>query len=697
MERTVLKEGLSIMTFDKSRPCGRIPDCKKTFCVKLLVTLLLVSGLAPGQSVWAHEDLTTGELEVDALYFDLIPSVFGASKYEQKITEAPATVSVVTAEEIARYGYRTIGEILASLPGLYMTNDRNYGYLGIRGFSKPGDFNSRILVLVDGQRYDDSIYLSTGTLTDFPVDVDLIERLEFIRGPGSALYGSAALLGVVNIMTKRGRDISGFETSAEYGSFDTYKIRGSYGTRLDNGLEILLSATKYDSDGQDSLYYLEFDDPSTNNGIYEDNDDDSFESFKAKIGYQNYTFDAAWSSRDKRIPTASYGTVFNDDRAYTNDEYLILGLTYASTWADRLDVTGTLGYTKYDYVGDYPYDWPPVVLNHDVAYANSIGGEFSIGYVLNEQHHLLLGVEGRNAFRQDQLNFDKTPDGPLIYLDDKRSSNNWGVFLQDDITVTPKLNAMLGLRYDNYTAFGGSFSPRVALVYNLPDRFTLKALYGEAFRVPNSYELYFNDDYVTTKPSENLQPEQTQSYELVLEYRFTPSLGGSVSLYKYYVDDVIVLVTDPEDDLLQTQNGATQDIKGLELVLEGRGPWGTEGRLSYAYNDGHDEITKAEPVNSPRHSAKLNFGFPILAEKLSGGAELQYESRRKLLKDGWSRSSLVANLGMETGSFLGSWKISFHVYNVFDTVIEHPGGEEHVQRVIEQNGRSFRLKLVGTF
>ena len=142
------------------------------FCVSTLFNLAM-----------ADEESVSDANEDDALYFDSIPSVFGASKHEQKVTEAPATVSVITAEEIARYGYRNLAEILASLPGIYMTNDRNYGYVGIRGFSLPGDFNSRILILVDGQRYDDPIYMATGVLQDFPMDIDLIERVELIRGP----------------------------------------------------------------------------------------------------------------------------------------------------------------------------------------------------------------------------------------------------------------------------------------------------------------------------------------------------------------------------------------------------------------------------------------------------------------------------------------------------------------------------------
>ena len=670
----------------KANILERVSPALLAFCVSVLFNPAM-----------ADEISASDAIDDDALYFESIPSVFGASKHEQKVTEAPATVSVITAEEIARYGYRNLGEILASLPGIYMTNDRNYGYLGVRGLSVPGDFNTRILILVDGQRYDDPIYLATGILQDFPMDVDLIERLELIRGPGSALYGSAAMLGVVNIITKRGRDISGVEFNAQYGSFDTYKIRGSYGARLDNGLEVMLSATKYGSDGQKKLYYPEYDDPDTNNGIYVNNDHESHESVKAALGYKDFSFNAAWSKRKKGIPTASYGTVFNDNRAYTDDDYLILALAYSSNWAGRYEVSGHVGYTGYHYDGDYPYDWPPVTINRDKTDGRSFDAEFHAGFDVNERHHLMLGVEGRHAYRQDQSNFDILEDGPDFYLDDKRDSTNWGVFIQDDLTLTPKINVVLGFRYDHYDNFGGNTNPRLAVVYKLTGTSTLKALYGEAFRVPNGYELYYNDGGIGSKPPENLQPEDTKYYEFVLEHSFNQYLRGSISLYKYYVHDVLVTVEDPDDELLQVQNGSTVDVSGLEVVLEGDGPWGTEGRISYSHSDGQYEDGDEELPNSPRHMAKLNLEFPFLDDKLSAGIELQYSSRRKLLSEGWSRSYLVANLGLRTRTFSNGLWAGLYGYNLFDEVIEHVPGEEFEQRVIEQDGRSVMFRLNGTF
>jgi outer membrane receptor for ferrienterochelin and colicins len=140
-----------------------------------------------------------------------IPVVEAASKYTQKTTEAPATVTIIGADEVKKNGYRTLSDILAAAPGFYTTYDRNYSYLGVRGFNL-GDFytrNSRVLVMVDGHRINNSLTDGAAIGTDFIFDPDLIDRVEIIRGPGSSLYGNNAFLGVINVITRRGRDMAG--------------------------------------------------------------------------------------------------------------------------------------------------------------------------------------------------------------------------------------------------------------------------------------------------------------------------------------------------------------------------------------------------------------------------------------------------------------------------------------------------------
>jgi len=203
------------------------------------------------------------DLSMEELMKIEVDSVYGASGYEQKVTEAPAFITIITSDEIQRYGYRTLADVLRYVPGFYVSNDRNYSYIGVRGFNRPGDYNSRLLLLVDGHRVNDNVYDEAAIGTDFPIDIDLIERVEVIRGPNSSLYVASAFLGVINIVTKRVRDAKGLTTSGSGASYGTYSPRVTYGHQFESGLAMLLSGTYYDSHGHDSLYYKEFDSPST--------------------------------------------------------------------------------------------------------------------------------------------------------------------------------------------------------------------------------------------------------------------------------------------------------------------------------------------------------------------------------------------------------------------------------------------------
>ncbi|HTT18702.1 MAG TPA: TonB-dependent receptor plug domain-containing protein, partial [Candidatus Sulfotelmatobacter sp.] len=146
-----------------------------------------------------------------------VESVYGASKFLQNVSDAPTSVTVVTAEDIQKYGYRTLADVLQTVHGFYVINDRNYSYVGVRGFLDPRDYNARILFLVDGHRINDNIFDGSYVGTEFPVDVDLIERIEIIRGPNSSIYGTGAFAAVINVITKRGRDMNAAEISAAAG------------------------------------------------------------------------------------------------------------------------------------------------------------------------------------------------------------------------------------------------------------------------------------------------------------------------------------------------------------------------------------------------------------------------------------------------------------------------------------------------
>ena len=201
-----------------------------------LLIALAQSGLAEETNAIPQKPPENSELRLEDLTKLEIPTVEGASKYSQKTTEAPASVSIITSDDVKKYGYRTLAEILQSVRGLQVSYNRNYSFLGIRGFNR-GDYNSRVLVLVNGHRINNSLSDGAFIGTEFILDVDLIDRVEVIRGPGASLYGNNAFFGVVNVITRKGRDLSGYgaELSGEVGSFDTYKGRATFGQKFENG------------------------------------------------------------------------------------------------------------------------------------------------------------------------------------------------------------------------------------------------------------------------------------------------------------------------------------------------------------------------------------------------------------------------------------------------------------------------------
>jgi iron complex outermembrane receptor protein len=640
-------------------------------------------------------DLT--EMSLESL---MSVSVISASKYEQKATEAPSSVSVVTAAEIRKYGYRTLADILNSLRSFYVTYDRNYNYIGVRGFAPPGDFNTRLLLLVDGHRINDGIFDTATIGTEFILDVDLIDRVEVIRGPSSSLYGSNAFFGVINVITRRGKDLKGIEVSGEAASFGTFKGRATYSTRFGNGLEVLVSGTAFRSEGQD-LFFPEFNDPATNNGIAEKRDGDEFHSFFSTLAYRDFTFQAAYISREKTIPTGSYDTEFNDPRNRTVDDRYYADLRYDHGIDEKTSIAARVFYDWYGYRGDYVFSdnainpVPPFrFVNKDDTRNGWWGAEVKLTRRMLETHRLTVGAEYRDYFRQDQRNFDENPFASR--LDDKRSTSVWAIYLQDEFEIAKGLILNAGVRHDRYSTFGGTTNPRVALIFNPRPKTTLKLLYGKAFRAPDVFEMFYTDGGVTQKANPALRPEKIETVEGVIEQSIGDHLRLLAAGYHYKITDLITQEIDPVDTLLVYRNVAPVRARGVETGLNGRWENGLEGRASYTYQKTTDGLGQ-EPVNSPRHLAKLNLIAPLSAEKVFAGGETQYVGKRTSLQGDIARAYYVVNLTLSGRNLVPGLDGSAGVYNLFDHRYGDPTGNKLPEDILPRDGRSFRAKLTYRF
>ena len=623
-----------------------------------------------------------------------IPKVVGASKYEQKTTEAPSSISIIPRDDLRRYGHRTLADALQSLQGFHVSNDRNYSFLGPRGIDL-GDFNSRTLLLVDGHRVNNNLTDGAALGSEFILDLDLIDRVEVIRGPGSVLYGNNAFFGVINVVTRKGSQLDGAEVSGEYASFDTYKGRLSVGKSFKNGPEFLVSGTLYDSAGSDGIYFPEFDERiSTNpaakdNGLARNMDADSSGSLFGSMSYRGFTLQGGWVSRKKVNPTALQFTTFNDPRLRTVDDRSYVDLTFTHEFPDVVEVSASVYYDRSGYQIGYPVGTPVAsAFFQEVQAGEWWGAELQLTKRLWDRHTVIAGVEYRDDFRQEKRVFDDT----ATYTDLQASRQSYGTYLQGDFALGSKLHLIAGVRYDQYGEIDPTINPRVAAIWNPIGQSTFKAIYGTAFRSPNFIE-------VGDPRLRSVEPEEITSYELVYEQGIGEHLRSSVAGFYNQMDRLIVF---------ESGGFANVDARsqGLELALEGNWSGGLRGRASYTFQETDNDSASGHFPNSPQHLFKFNLSVPVLKEKLFVSAEYQFTGSRRTSFTSDTGDTLpgvdapgysVLNLTLLGKNIVKNLDASASVYNVFDQAYSDPSTSYHVQDKIPRDGIGFRLKLTYGF
>jgi outer membrane receptor for ferrienterochelin and colicins len=635
----------------------------------------------------------------EMLLFQEIPSVEGASRYEQLVTQAPSSVTIVSASEIKKMGYRTLAEILEGVRGFFVNYDRKYSYVGVRGFARPGDYNSRVLLLIDEHRINENVFETAFIGNEFPMDIDLIERVEIIRGPGSSIYGSNALLAVINVITRKGKDLRGFEVSGSAGSFDTYEGRASYGNKWENGLEALISGSYYNSQGQ-NLFFKEFNSPQTNNGLAVNCDYENFYKFFSNFSWHDFNLQGIYSSRDKGIPTGTNGAVFNDDRNQSLQDRSYVDLRYDHRFENDLNFMARAFYDQYrshdDYVFDHLIYDNPLERVIDRAYTREgwAGTEMQLSKMLFEKHYVTLGYEFRDNFNQDQGSADVNPY--YKWFDVAKHSYDMGVYLQDEFRIRKDLILNGGVRYDQYSTFGGTINPRVGLIYMPTGESDFKLLYGTAFRAPSAYEMYY-DDGLSQEGNPKLKPEKIETYEVVWEQYFHKYWRLTVSGYYYTISDLISETIDPSNGLEQFQNINSANAKGIEFELDRHwlDKWDTS--ISYDLQRTTDGQTGSVLPGSPMHLVQFKLIAPLFNEWLFAGTELVWMSSRKTLAGKDAGEHLIGNLTLFSNKLLKNLEVSASVNNIFDQRYSDPGGPANVEDLIEQDGISFHVKFTYRF
>ena len=651
----------------------------KRFSLTIAMTLTLAGGVTGAEAQDTPTDDLSGK-SLEALLDVPVESVEGAARHTQRTTEAPASVTVITSSDIETFGWRTLADVLRSVRGFHVTYDRNYSYVGVRAFGRPTDYNNRVLVLLNGHRTNDSIYDGALLGTEFPLDLAMVERIEVVRGPGSALYGTSAFFAVVNVITKRGAHVGAGDVQLEAGSLDTYKVRASHGWSDQTGRDLLLSVTRYQSGGHASLYFPEFDAAATDHGLAVGNDGDQATDVLATARVGNFHFNGVVGDRKKRIPTGSWGTTFNDPGFFTRDVrgWATVGYTREMGPAS---VTVDGYYDRYRYSGIYPFE----ALYDDGSFADALGSDATVRW-RSGRHAFTTGVEQRTNLRQNQW----YGLGPARDIDDRRSSQEIAAFGQDEISLTSRLTAVLGARYDWWSLKGGTGRPRLGIVYRTADDTAVKALYGEAYRAPNLYELYYTTARVTA--ANDLKPELARTMELVFERRVGRHVRATATGYYTRSSNLI----DPEfgyDESIRYANKESARSSGVEFEAESRWGSGVLVRGSLAVQramalEAHERLS-----NAPGELGTIHVAVPFWRRQLVAASESIYTSARATVGGDMLPSFWLSNLTLTYRPVRMPLTIAGSVYNAFDAHYADPVGVEFRQAAIEQDGRTAALRV----
>jgi iron complex outermembrane receptor protein len=613
--------------------------------------------------------------------------IVGASKYQQKQDEVAASVSVITRQEIQAFGWHTLAEALSSLPGIYTTYDRQYSYIGMRGFSLPGDLNTRVLITINGNRVNDPTFDQGPTGPEFPLDIDMIERIEFIPGPGGAVYGQNAMLGVVNVVTRDGAGVGGTELAAAYETPQSLaQGRVSWGKSLDNGLDLVVSATDLRAAGENR--YFDYG-ASGIAGEAVGLDGERNQQLFARIARGPWTLEEVYGNHTKDDPTGAFLSDPLVSGSYQGDRHSMTQLQFReANAADTLETSARVFGGTEIYSSQLSYGTPPTPFLSP-ADSTWFGAELRVLSTALASHKLMLGLETQyNAHENQAADY---PADPALDLFIGRSGYRIGLYAQDEWRITRSLAATIGWRIDRNDETRDRLSPRVGLIWQATPLTTLKTLYGIAYRAPNVYERDYGDG-VTQTANPTLGGERIGTLEFVADQRVGRDLTVRGSIYQWVLSDIITLGVDPLTGLSQYQTGETAKARGVELSADDTWELGARLRGSVALQNAAYLGGRPLP-NSPKVLGKLNLSTPLPWGGLQLAGELRYDGPRLSLDGTYLGGYLLSNLILSTERIAPGLRVSVGLYNLLDRSYTQPGSDTSWQNAFEQDGRSIQFKL----
>ena len=641
---------------------------------------------------------------------DDVQVVTTAGGYEQKITDAPASISVVSQEDLKNKKYANLAEAIEDVEGVDVRGGN--GKTGGLNISIRGMGSENTLILIDGKRQNSSGNNTPNgfgeTNNNFLPPLSAIERIEVIRGPMSTLYGSDAMGGVVNIITKKvanewtgniGIDRT-FNESSQFGDSNTVNTYIS-GPIVKDLLGLSLRASHYGRDASNIKYGDGAEVDKRGNSPVEGKN----YTFGAKLNFtpvdnHDFYFDA-YSSRQKynndkaqlgTLNTATNSQGYDENLRFEKEQFTLghisrfnAGTLESSILRGETETIGRLipGKIGQSYVG------MPTIVAGEKRELKNTDTVFDTKFVSDIVDNNIITLGGQ--FWKSEFN-----DG---LVEDKFKQDMWALFVEDEISITDALALTLGGRYDHHDKFGGNFSPRAYAVYGVNDNWTVKGGVSRGFKAPQVQALHDGINGATSQGKKltignpNLKPEKSTNYETGVYYKADNGfLANATVFYNEYSDkiesDGEVIVSGkagiPNGTYAKSSNIGKAETKGLEIgtkipIIE---TLDLSANYTFMKTEKKAGPNKGEPfAKTPEHSlnATLNWQItPALNTWLKG----EYRSDRLRFTEKYdnltAENKLIYNqVGNEIKSYTlahlgGSYKwnkdltFSATIYNLFD-------------------------------
>jgi iron complex outermembrane receptor protein len=626
------------------------------------------------------EDLTTVPFE------QLMQTeVITASKLARQVSDAPSAVSIVTAEDIRTYGYRTLADVINSFPGLYTTSDRNYEYMGGRGFGKTnGDYAGRVMLLIDGYATQDNLFSQVFLGNDGILDIELIERVEYVPGTGAVSYGNNAMLGIINIVTKKGADFDGTQISTRLSSYGGQQQRITYGKQYENGADVLLSFSGMTSEGRKSMQFHEFDNVGNalgqNLSDARNRDGEQNSRFFAKLTQDNFMVELAHVDRQKNIPTGYYSSSAPGLRTQSSDKNTFVNAKYENDVGLNLKSATRFYAGSYENRDHIDYIKSSTLMLDDTIPSeqwinrknqhtgNWVGIDQKFVSTQINDHTIVFGAEIRADLRQDYIRSYFYPNGNRVDATGKKYINRNervinSIYIEDAINIAKDWQLVLGLRDDQTSDGFNSNNPRLSLIHELSNVTTLKASYSNGFKFPNGYDAYLSNRFGYKPASETVA-----ATEFVVQHQLSTTSRISATAYQYALKNLTY--NDPISG--DTLTNGKSKTNGVEIQYESKTLQSGHQFIASASVQDATDIDGSKLANSPSSILKARYSYPIANHNLRMGIEGEYFGRRIDYVGKEMSDFSIANLTLSSEKKFYGLHFSVAIKNVFDKKYEVP-------------------------